>query len=1065
MTVYFSGYVFQDDGDALNGATVQLLQVSDAAEEASTTTNSDGFWSFNEADEDQYDVKITSGTSVRYRKWADEISLKMIDVRNNEGNTVPAAVFANHTNNADNDIVHYRGLRGTGADNDEMFFRYYMDDASSNTTEVARMTVKLISASAASEDSEIRWGVAVGGSIVDVFTISNTSGGATDMTMDVAGDINLDADGGDVFFKDGGTTFGSATNNSGDLIIKSGTTAAATFTGANVLFAGTVDATTDFTIGTTVITDDVITFTPTASDTVTMTATTNGAFSLVTVDDAAAAANIQITADGTVDIDSAGVLTLDSGAAINIEPATGSAVLIDGTVSIDGGAITGVASILEADVKIGEDDQTKIDFETADEIHFYAGNENQLTLTDGALTPSTNNIVDLGTDALEFKDAYFDGTLEADAITIAGTNIVTGSVITTLGTISSGTWEATDVGVAHGGTGVSTLTDGGVLLGSGASAITAMAVLADGEMIVGDGTTDPVAESGATLRTSIGVGTGDSPQFTDLTLTDDLTLNSDSAVFNMGADNDFTITHDGTTGATLAGNPITITSAGAATWSTSSGALTLTSAAAATWSTAAGALTIDGDDGIVLQTSGSGHITTAENIQSTSNTQDASIATAYANYGLVFRAAQTTHEYSNSIGWSEGTNVAAAISGVDDGAGGAQGLSFATGTNSALTERVKIHSSGVFEANGGAVFNEGSSDVDFRIESNGATHSFMLNGGTGHIGLGGSDHDSVHAYLNGTAASGSAAGLQISDTLDPSGNSIAANLWVAGTIGEHSDGATTHPIFASAYFAKPTITGAGATLTNASTVYIKDAPSEGETSNYALWVDAGATRFDGTVTVNNTFYVDSGTTNTIAKFESSNADGYVHFLDGDSDVNYPPGFYVDGNLLHLRGGTSTAWGSQHMTLNAAGDVGINMNLSGTDYTKSALHAAEVTSLEGELSLGYQNSNEKAKIDVVSTADVSTSATTIYTATRFAGIRVGIMLLVAGLKDGSSSIAFTDLIVVAPGGSETTVNVVSTSNSSSADARTYSMAADAIKVAMAANTYDINVMAFRMGSTD
>jgi hypothetical protein len=46
-----------------------------------------------------------------------------------------------------------------------------------------------------------------------------------------------------------------------------------------------------------------------------------------------------------------------------------------------------------------------------------------------------------------------------------------------------------------------------------------MAVLADSEMIVGDGTTDPVAESGATLRTSIGVGTGDSPQFTDLTLT------------------------------------------------------------------------------------------------------------------------------------------------------------------------------------------------------------------------------------------------------------------------------------------------------------------------------------------------------------------------------------------------------------------------------------------------------------------------------------------------------------------------------------------------------------------
>ena len=72
--------------------------------------------------------------------------------------------------------------------------------------------------------------------------------------------------------------------------------------------------------------------------------------------------------------------------------------------------------------------------------------------------------------------------------------------------------------VTDGGTGANSLTDGGVLLGSGTGAITAMAVLADGAMIVGDGTTDPVAETGATLRTSVGVGTGDSPQFTGIEL-------------------------------------------------------------------------------------------------------------------------------------------------------------------------------------------------------------------------------------------------------------------------------------------------------------------------------------------------------------------------------------------------------------------------------------------------------------------------------------------------------------------------------------------------------------------
>ena len=51
----------------------------------------------------------------------------------------------------------------------------------------------------------------------------------------------------------------------------------------------------------------------------------------------------------------------------------------------------------------------------------------------------------------------------------------------------------TDVPVADGGTGASTLTDGGILLGSGTGAITATAVLGDGEILIGDGSGDPVA--------------------------------------------------------------------------------------------------------------------------------------------------------------------------------------------------------------------------------------------------------------------------------------------------------------------------------------------------------------------------------------------------------------------------------------------------------------------------------------------------------------------------------------------------------------------------------------------
>ena len=67
-------------------------------------------------------------------------------------------------------------------------------------------------------------------------TVQTTSSG--DITLDSVADIVLDADGGDVFFKDAGTTFGSATNSSGNLIIKSGTTTALTFSGANATLAG-----------------------------------------------------------------------------------------------------------------------------------------------------------------------------------------------------------------------------------------------------------------------------------------------------------------------------------------------------------------------------------------------------------------------------------------------------------------------------------------------------------------------------------------------------------------------------------------------------------------------------------------------------------------------------------------------------------------------------------------------------------------------------------------------------------------------------------------------------------
>ena len=73
-------------------------------------------------------------------------------------------------------------------------------------------------------------------------------------TIDTTGDFTIDADGGDILLKDGGTTFGGLTNTSGNLIIKSGTTTAMTMSGANVTIAGnlTVSGTTTTVDSTTV---------------------------------------------------------------------------------------------------------------------------------------------------------------------------------------------------------------------------------------------------------------------------------------------------------------------------------------------------------------------------------------------------------------------------------------------------------------------------------------------------------------------------------------------------------------------------------------------------------------------------------------------------------------------------------------------------------------------------------------------------------------------------------------------------------------------------------------------
>ena len=158
--------------------------------------------------------------------------------------------------------------------------------------------------------------------------------------------------------------------------------------------------------------------------------------------------------DGTLEADAitiGGVTLAETisdtvGAMVSSNTETGISVSYDDSDNtldfVLGASQTTITSLLATDIKIGEDDETKIDFETANEIHFYANNTEQVYVGDNIFGPQSDSDVDLGSTGVRWKDAYVDsitvtgngdidgdldvdGTLEADAITVGGTALNT----------------------------------------------------------------------------------------------------------------------------------------------------------------------------------------------------------------------------------------------------------------------------------------------------------------------------------------------------------------------------------------------------------------------------------------------------------------------------------------------------------------------------------------------------------------------------------------------------------------------------------------------------------------
>ena len=134
---------------------------------------------------------------------------------------------------------------------------------------------------------------------------------------------------------------------------------------------------------------------------------------------------------------------IPSGDVLDLTGVTVKAITVDGVSSFADGSAGAPSITNTGDTNCG------LYFSAADTLAFTAGGVAQFTLEDGAIVPVTDNDIDLGTSSLEFKDAYFDGTVTSDAFAGPLTGDVTGNVSGSSGSTTGNAATATALATAR----------------------------------------------------------------------------------------------------------------------------------------------------------------------------------------------------------------------------------------------------------------------------------------------------------------------------------------------------------------------------------------------------------------------------------------------------------------------------------------------------------------------------------------------------------------------------------------------------------------------------------------
>ena len=307
---------------------------------------------------------------------------------------------------------------------------------------------------------------------------------------------------------------------------------------------------------------------------------------------------------------------------------------VTGTLDFSDSAITNAGDIQLDSITGDGDTDTAITFSGSNVITVKANNADQVTFTDGAIVPSSDNDIDLGTSSVEFKDAFFDGTVTADAFAGPLTGDVTGNVSGTAATVTT----AAQSNITSLGT-LTTLTVDNVIINGttiGHTSDTDLLTLTDGVLTV----------AGEVSATTLDIGgTNIGSTAAELNLLDGAAKSTSSITL---ADSDALIVIDGTTTKQIPVSDIKTYNPGGTAWqAVVTGNTTMVSGRGYFVNTTSAAITMTlpaspslGDSVTVIDYAGtadSNNITIGRNSQKIhSASEDMTVATERAAFTLVF---------------------------------------------------------------------------------------------------------------------------------------------------------------------------------------------------------------------------------------------------------------------------------------------------------------------------------------------------------------------------------------------------------------------------------------------